>query len=900
MLLYHKMLNTMNINNTQINCTGNYLSENIVRFPFANKGEIKFIDKGITGCGGTTIAIETAINEGRSLVLALPTVSAVISKANQFIGKVAGIYGSNNLSDTSTNIIACTYDKLKSILTTLGRKSNNYEILIDEYHTLTRDCSYREVCRELITEIAEFKSVNLMSATPDTYLEEAITTLYPTRNFIKVKYDFNKKPLCKLINVKGNIKEGVKSIIEENLEDDKRCYYMINDIKLINSIISELALEKDQYHVMASLSRKYEVCISSIDEINTNLKPITFITAAGFEGVDFLDKDGEIYTLIDLQKDTTIFDWQTIIQMQGRCRGSKAYPTIIYHEGKYRPDQLESLKALNARINVATTIIGTINDGGTMNMYSNFGDIVGRVGDDGKVALSVNPFLLAEYNRLRERYNELQNISSLAKYLNSHNVQYGSLREIEGVVDKKKNNSTIPFKKLVDMIVKGDKVGHYTNSELAKNAVEVLGYKEIKKLGFSKTKVEAVMLAKAKGKKTVEIDIKVGRFYSVKALESKLKDYAQLNSYTFTSKTIDSKLSEIGYSALPKLYRVDGKLLRGYFILPYFKTAISKVVKKNYANVTTFEGKSLIEQMPLKTVTSASLNTNGCLTDNVLTLSLATKPGSRVTNPQFTRTTLENTYQHSKPTDKQKQYLISDCYNSSNDTYARNEASFNRASSLILDIDDHECSENPWTIQKVNDYFKENYGDCKRYIYKTYSYTDEHPSFRVIVPLSSELKFRTELNDVTNFKIAKGFLFSEFQDPRCQLWYYSANLENQPVEYGENVYLNSDYVRDVMDMVCLEKNEDMNVLEYKENPTKPTTTPKNTEYEASKFIKMINEAEGWGEVKGSTVLGHGDWNDKIWAAAYYVKWEDIDKVKEGIVDPLKLRYFEEKLRYKRK
>lgn len=856
-----------------IKVNGQYLSENITSFPFANKGEIKFIDKGITGCGGTTIAIETAINEGRSLVLALPTVSAVISKANQFIGKVAGIYGSNNLSDTSTNIIACTYDKLKSILTTLGRKSNNYEILIDEYHTLTRDCSYREVCRELITEIAEFKSVNLMSATPDTYLEEAITTLYPTRNFIKVKYDFNKKPLCKLINVKGNIKEGVKSIIEENLEDDKRCYYMINDIKLINSIISELDLEKDQYHVMASLSRKYEVCISSIDEINTNLKPITFITAAGFEGVDFLDKDGEIYTLIDLQKDTTIFDWQTIIQMQGRCRGSKAYPTIIYHEGKYRPDQLESLKALNARINVATTIIGTINDGGTMNMYSNFGDIVGRVGDDGNVALSVNPFLLAEYNRLRERYNELQNISSLAKYLTSHNIQYGSLREIEGVVEKKKNNSTISFKKLVDMIAKGDKVGHYTNSELAKNAVEVLGYEEIKKLGFSKTKVEAVMLAKAKGKKTVDIDIKVGRFYSVKALDKILSTYSSLNSYTFSGKTTDSKLKELGFYALPSRIKVNKEQIRGFII-------------KMAHGGTRIEGKVSNRENALKNGTPGS--------QPDINFSLATKPGSRVKEPEFKKATLEETYNYHKPLDKNKQFLISDCYNSDVEVYGRQEFNLNCADSLILDIDDHDKDKkdeikDPWTIEKVNKWFEENLSNCRRYIYKTYSYTDEKQSFRVIVPLSSSLKFRKELNDPTNFKIAKSLIFSEFQDARCQLWYYSANLENQPVEYGnENAYLSVDYVRDVMDMVCLEKNEDMNVLEYKENPTKPTTNPKDTEYEASKFIKMINDAVD------------GEWNDKIWAAAYYVKWEDIDKVKEGIVDPLKLRYFEEKLRYKRK
>lgn len=883
---------------TEIKCTGNYLSENIDRFPFASKGEIKFIDKGITGCGGTTIAIQTALEEGKKLILALPTVSAVISKQKQFTGKITAIYGNYKLENPE-EVIACTYDKLKLILDKLGKGVKKYDILLDEYHTLTRDCSYRDVCRELITDLDKFSSVNLMSATPDTYIEDAITNLYSSYNIVKVKYDFNKTSLYKLLNVTGDTKEALKDIIENNLIEDKRCYYMINDIKMINSIISELKLEKESYHVLASISRKYEVNLSSIEEINNNLKPITFLTAAGFEGVDILDNTGEIYTLIDLQKDTTLYDWQTIKQMQGRCRGSKEYPTIIYHGGKFRNDQLADIKALDSRITVAKTIIDTIvNTNECFLTYSNFSDITGRV-NNGKAEICVNPFLLAEYNRLRERYNELQTIESFCKYLKNHNIIYGTVTNIEGVKAKSKNNATISFKALVDKVVKGDKVGHYTNSELAKNAVNILGVDKIKELGYSKTKVEAVLMAKAVKQKNIEINIRVGRVYTVKALESKLNDYAKLNSYTFTSKTTDSKLKEIGYSALPRLDKVDGKVFKGYFILPYFKTAISKVVDKNYAKVTKIEGKSLIEKMPSKTVTNASLNPNGCLTDNDLTLSFATKPGTRVKNPNFTRTTLENTYQHSKPTDKQKQYLISDCYNSSIDTYARNEASFNCASSLILDIDDHECSENPWTIQKVNDYFKENYGDCKRYIYKTYSYTDEHPSFRVIVPLSSELKFRKELNDVTNFKIAKGFLFSEFQDPRCQLWYYSANKDFQPVEYGENVYLNSAYVREVMDMVCLEKNESMFVLDNKTPEKAKNDNDDVVDNSVNVLINMINNCEGWGEVKGSTVLGHGDWNDKIWAAAYYCKREDIEKIKDGIIDPLKRQYFEEKLRYKK-
>lgn len=883
---------------TEIKCTGNYLSENIDRFPFANNNEIKFVDKGITGCGGTTLAIETAIKEGKKLILALPTVSAVISKKNQF-SSITAVYGNYKL-ENQENIIVCTYDKLNLIIEKLGKAVKNYEILLDEYHTLTRDCSYREVCREIITKLDNFSSVTLMSATPDEFIEDAINDLYSSSyNLVKVKYIFKRYNLFKLINALGDTKEVLKKIILDNLSENKRCYYMINDIKLINNLISELNLEKDKYHVLASISRKYEVNLSSIDEINNNLKPVNFLTAAGFEGVDILDNQGEIYTLVDLQKDTCIFDWQTIQQMQGRCRGSKEYPTIIYHGGKFRDDQLQDIKALEARINVAKTIINTIiTTKEAFLTYSNFSDITGRI-NNGKAEMCVNPFLNAEFHRLRERYNEAQTIESFCKYLKNHDILYAKPTEIEGVKATVKNNSTISFKALVEKVVKGEKTGYYTNSELAKNAVNILGVDRIKELGFSKTKVAAILSAKAV-KKNIEINIRVGRFYTVKALESKLNDYAQLNNYTFNGKTTDSKLQEIGFSALPKLYKVDGKLFKGYFILPYFKTSISKVIERNAKKVTILEGKSLIEKIPSKTVTKVALNPNGCLTDNDLQMSFATKPGSKVRNPQFTRTTLENTYKHAKPADKQKQYLISDCYNSSIDTYARNEGSFNSASSLILDIDDHENSENPWTIQRVNDYFKENYGDCKRYIYKTYSYSDEHPSFRVIVPLSGELKFRKELNDVSNFKIAKSFLFSEFQDPRCQLWYYSANQDSQPIEYGEDLYLNSSYVREVMDMICLDKNESMFVLEDK-TPEKAKSDNNSdvVDNSVNVLINMINNCEGWGEKSGNNILGHGDWNDKIWAAAYYCKREDVEKIKDGIIDPLKRQYFEEKLRYKK-
>lgn len=75
-----------------VKCSGQYLSENVDRFPFAEKQNfneanlfenpdhrkhILFINKGITGCGGTTLVAQTALNEHLNVVCLLPTVSAV-------------------------------------------------------------------------------------------------------------------------------------------------------------------------------------------------------------------------------------------------------------------------------------------------------------------------------------------------------------------------------------------------------------------------------------------------------------------------------------------------------------------------------------------------------------------------------------------------------------------------------------------------------------------------------------------------------------------------------------------------------------------------------------------------------------------------------------------------------
>ena len=87
------------------------------------------LNKGITGCGATTLAIRQA---GHTII-AMPFVGLIQNKENQH-SEVLGIYGSGD--NTEKIKIAVTYDslpKLCNILTDLGLNPfKEYHLVIDE------------------------------------------------------------------------------------------------------------------------------------------------------------------------------------------------------------------------------------------------------------------------------------------------------------------------------------------------------------------------------------------------------------------------------------------------------------------------------------------------------------------------------------------------------------------------------------------------------------------------------------------------------------------------------------------------------------------------------------------------------------------------------------------------
>ena len=144
-------------------------------------------DKGITGCGGT----ELAIRNSKNTIIAVPYVSLVDNKVAQHQGELLGVHGGVLQSDLedyiksyATKKIIVTYNSLPRVINTLEQLGfNAYEdffLLVDEWHVLFNSYIFRkEAIKEVLKEAPKFREVTYMTATPieEKYLFEKFKQL---------------------------------------------------------------------------------------------------------------------------------------------------------------------------------------------------------------------------------------------------------------------------------------------------------------------------------------------------------------------------------------------------------------------------------------------------------------------------------------------------------------------------------------------------------------------------------------------------------------------------------------------------------------------------------------------------------------------------------------------------
>ncbi|MEZ5103530.1 MAG: hypothetical protein R2757_03460 [Draconibacterium sp.] len=148
--------------------TANYLADFMTKLPVNC-----LFDKGRTGCGGTTIAIENEIDT----IITMPYVNVIKNKQGQH-KNLFGIYQgvteveiTDYLNTHQIKKIAVTYDKLEYLIELLEEQRlnpyKNFFLLVDEWHILFNSYAFRnEAVKKVLYHSPKFEHVTYMTATP--------------------------------------------------------------------------------------------------------------------------------------------------------------------------------------------------------------------------------------------------------------------------------------------------------------------------------------------------------------------------------------------------------------------------------------------------------------------------------------------------------------------------------------------------------------------------------------------------------------------------------------------------------------------------------------------------------------------------------------------------------------
>ena len=317
-------------------------------------------DKGITGCGGTELALRNDINS----IIAVPTVNLIQNKVVQHGEEILGVYEGvkyydieKYLSNHSKKKIMVTYDSLPRLINTIGQYANynayqDYFLLVDEWHVLFNSYVFRkDAIKGVLEEAPKFDAVTYMTATPieEKYLFQEFRNL----PIVEVVWP-NAKKIKVISQPTNNPIRAICKEIEKVLTDSMfgNLHVFINSVDSIIDIIKKSGLTHEQAKIVCSDNRspgsgkisnqkKIEMKLGNdykIEKPLDTIKKVNFYTSTCFEGCDIYDPLGRTYIVSEGHKQHTMIDIYTLlIQICGRIRNS-VYRDInhIYSDSRYK------------------------------------------------------------------------------------------------------------------------------------------------------------------------------------------------------------------------------------------------------------------------------------------------------------------------------------------------------------------------------------------------------------------------------------------------------------------------------------------------------------------------------------------------------------------------------------
>ena len=315
------------------------------------------LDKGITGCGATTLAIEN----DRSTLIAAPTVNLIKNKMQEH-ADLLGVYGGVTNQEIADYLqthdcwkIMATYDAIPRVVDVAGTEIYKKAfLLVDESPRLLFDYSFRHsAIAGLLEQAPRFASKTFLSATPieqEFLLDELqgipqVKIIWPHAEPMQVRLWEETSPMA---TVTALCRNAIAQQVDFNL------HFFMNSTTFIGKVIRHAKLTPDQVKIVCSTSgESYDRNKEKIDGFPISMPSsqsckINFYTSTCFEGCDIFDKVGRTYIVSDGTATHSMLDISTTIrQIAGRIRDTQYKEiTHIYSKSRYGRDvSYEQFKA---------------------------------------------------------------------------------------------------------------------------------------------------------------------------------------------------------------------------------------------------------------------------------------------------------------------------------------------------------------------------------------------------------------------------------------------------------------------------------------------------------------------------------------------------------------------------
>lgn len=377
------------------------------------------VNKGITGCGATTLAIE----DEHKTIICSPRINLIKNKSRQHKGTLA-VYGDvsnleieDYLRNSPKPKLLATYDSIPRLSNIIKDKSD-WRVVVDEYQYILIDSGFKsETEMLLLEELKKYPYVTYLSATPiaDKYMlqmdwfKDLPYTILEWNNVEKrfVNRVQSKNPINNAVEIVRNYQRGIyaSTLVNGERIESKECVIFLNSVTNIVNIIKQTGLQSDEVNIIVAFTgeneflvkklgkdkqgRYYEIgCIPLEGEPH---KKFTFCTSTAFAGCDFYSTCASTFVVSDNKKANTSIDIATeLAQIAGRqrleCNPFRNTITFIYNvdvgeskESSYKATLNEkwqkSVKNANYKNSVTDKdlkedLIKETNDSQRLNKYS--------------------------------------------------------------------------------------------------------------------------------------------------------------------------------------------------------------------------------------------------------------------------------------------------------------------------------------------------------------------------------------------------------------------------------------------------------------------------------------------------------------------------------------------------